>query len=56
VLNVCYVLAIAVAALLGPRDGDAPWLVAATAAVYLLGVLAHDRALRARTRTSEPYC
>jgi MFS family permease len=50
VFNVCYVLAIAVAALLGPRDGHAPWLVAATAAVYVLGLLTHDRVLR-RPRT-----
>ncbi|MDT7581957.1 MAG: hypothetical protein QOK35_3221 [Pseudonocardiales bacterium] len=46
VFNVCYVLAITVAALLGPADGRAPWLVAATAGVYVLGVLAHDRVLR----------
>ena len=46
VFNVCYVLAIAAAALLGPPDGRAPWLVAATAGVYVLGLLAHDRVLR----------
>jgi MFS family permease len=46
VFNVCYVLAIAVAALLAPTDGAAPWLIAATAAVYVLGLLAHDRQLR----------
>ncbi len=46
VFNICYVLAIAVAALLAPPTGVAPWLVAATAGVYLLGLLAHDRALR----------
>jgi hypothetical protein len=46
VFNVCYVLAIAVAALLGPPDGRAPWLIAATAGVYALGVVAHDRVLR----------
>ena len=46
VFNVCYVLAIAVAALLAPPTGVAPWLVAATAGVYLLGLLAHDRVLR----------
>ena len=40
------VFAIAVAALLGPADGRAPWLVAATAGVYVLGMLAHDRQLR----------
>ena len=48
VFNVCYVLAITAAALLGPADGDAPWLVAATAGVYVLGLLAHDRVLRRR--------
>lgn len=46
VFNVCYVLATAVAALLSPPDGRAPWLVAATAVVYVLGLLAHDRQLR----------
>ena len=46
VFNVCYVLAIAVAALLGPPDGGAPWLIAATAGVYALGLVAHDRVLR----------
>jgi MFS family permease len=46
VFNVCYVLAIAVAALLGPPDGRAPWLIAATAGVYGVGLVAHDRVLR----------
>ncbi len=46
VFNVCYVLAITAAALLVPADGQAPWLAAATAAVYVLGVLAHDGQLR----------
>jgi hypothetical protein len=46
VFNVCYVLAVAVAAVLAPPDGYAPWLVAATAAVYVLGLVAHDRQLR----------
>jgi hypothetical protein len=46
VFNVCYVLAVAIAALLGPPDGRAPWLVAATAGVYVVGLLAHDRQLR----------
>ena len=50
VFNVCYVLAAAAAALLAPPTGDAPWLVAATAGVYLLGLLAHDLVLR-RART-----
>jgi MFS family permease len=51
VFNVCYVLAITVAALLAPPTGVAPWLVAGTAGVYVLGLLAHDRVLR-RTRVS----
>ena len=46
VFTIGYVLAIAVAALLAPPTGVAPWLVAATAGVYLLGLLAHDRVLR----------
>ena len=46
VFNICYVVAIAVAALLAPPTGVAPWLVAATAGVYLVGLLAHDRVLR----------
>ena len=52
VFNVCYVLAITAAALLAPPTGVAPGLVAATAAVYLLGLLAHDRVLRRGVRTS----
>jgi MFS family permease len=52
VFNVCYVLAIAVAALLVPADGRAPWLVAATAGVYVLGLLAHDRQLRRASFTT----
>ena len=50
VFNVCYVLAIAVAALLAPPTGVAPLLIAATAGVYLLGLLAHDRVLRRARR------
>lgn len=46
VFNVCYVLAVAAAALLGPPDGRAPWLVAATAGVYGLGLLAHEQQVR----------
>jgi MFS family permease len=51
VFNICYVLAIAVAALLAPPTGVAPWLVAATAGVYLLGLLVHDRVLRRARRS-----
>ena len=50
VFNVCYVLAVGVAALLAPPTGVAPWLVAATAGVYVLGLLAHDRVLRRASR------
>jgi MFS family permease len=54
VFNICYVVAIAVAALLAPPTGVAPGLVAATAGVYLLGLLAHDRVLRRAARASGP--
>jgi Sec-independent protein secretion pathway component TatC len=54
VFNVCYVLAIAVAALLAPPTGVAPLLIAVTAGVYLLGLLAHDRVLRRARRRTEP--
>ena len=47
VFNVGYVLAVAVAALLAPPTGVAPWLLAGAAGLYLLGLLAHDRVLRA---------
>lgn len=46
VFNVGYVLAVAAAALLSPPDGRAPWLLAAAAALYLLGLVAHDAQLR----------
>ncbi|MEK6443377.1 MFS transporter [Pseudonocardia sp. T1-2H] len=48
VFNVCYVLAVTVAALLSPPDGVAPLLLGSAAAVYLVGLLAHDRLLRRR--------
>ena len=51
VFNVCYVLAITAAALMAPPTGVAPWLVAATAGVYVLGLLAHDRVLRRASPT-----
>jgi MFS family permease len=54
VFNLCYVLAVAVAALLSPPDGWAPWLLATTAGVYLLGLLAHRRALRRSPNTVAP--
>ncbi len=46
VFNVGYVLAVAAAALLSPPDGRAPWLLAAAALLYLLGLLAHNLELR----------
>jgi MFS family permease len=52
VFNVCYVIAITAAAILGPEDGYAPSLVAAAAAVYLIGLLAHDAQLRRRRPAS----
>jgi MFS family permease len=51
VFNVCYVLAVTAAALLSPPDGYAPWLVAAGAAVYLLGLVAHDHQMRRSGRS-----
>ncbi|MGE3286439.1 MAG: MFS transporter, partial [Pseudonocardia sp.] len=44
--NVCYVAAVAVAALLCPPNGWAPWLLGAAATLYLVGLLAHDALLR----------
>lgn len=44
--NVCYVLAVAVAAFLCPPDGWAPWLLGGAASLYLVGLLAHDAVLR----------
>jgi MFS family permease len=46
VFSVCYVLAVAAAALLSPPDGWAPGLLVAAAALYLIGLLAHDAILR----------
>ncbi|MBC8091323.1 MAG: MFS transporter, partial [Pseudonocardia sp.] len=46
VFNVGYVAAVSVAAFLSPPDGDAPWLLAAAAALYVLGLLVHDAQLR----------
>ena len=50
VFNVCYVLAVAGAAFLAPPDGWAPWLLAATAGLYLIGLAGHDAALRRAQR------
>jgi hypothetical protein len=53
--NAGFVAAVTTAALLAPPDGDAPWLVGATAALYVGGLLAHDAQLRrARVRTPGP--
>lgn len=46
VFNVGYVVAVAAAAFLAPPDGRAPWLLAAAAGLYMLGLLAHDHQLR----------
>ncbi|GEL19394.1 MFS transporter [Pseudonocardia asaccharolytica DSM 44247 = NBRC 16224] len=46
VFNVCYVVAVAAAALLSPPDGWAPWLLVAAFGVYLAGLAAHDWQLR----------
>ncbi|WP_308283258.1 MFS transporter [Pseudonocardia nigra] len=51
VFNVGYVIAVATAALLSPPDGWAPWLLAAAAGLYVLGLLGHDTQLR-RKRVS----
>jgi hypothetical protein len=51
VFNVGYVLAVAAAALLSPPNGYAPWLLAGAAALYVLGLLAHDQQMRRTRRT-----
>ncbi|MDT7616557.1 MAG: hypothetical protein QOF00_4004 [Pseudonocardiales bacterium] len=48
VFNVGYVIAVAAAAFLAPPDGRAPWLLAAAAALYVVGLLVHDQQLRRR--------
>jgi MFS family permease len=50
VFNVGYVVAVAAAALLSPPDGWSPWLFAAAAAVYVVGLTAHDQQLRRARR------
>jgi MFS family permease len=54
VFNVGYVIAVAVAALLSPPDGRAPWLLAGAALLFLLGLLAHNLELRRTTRRARP--
>jgi hypothetical protein len=50
VFNVGFVAAVATAAFLSPPDGRAPALFAASAGLYLVGLLGHDLALRRRRR------
>ena len=50
VFNVGFVAAVALTAVLSPPDGRAPALLAASAGLYLLGLIGHDLALRLRTR------
>jgi len=52
VFNVGYVLAVSVTAFLSPPDGFAPGLLAAAAALYVLGLLAHDAQLRRNRHTT----
>jgi MFS family permease len=53
VFNVGYVLAVAAAALLSPPDGRAPWLLAAAALLYLVGLVAHNLELRRTGRRTQ---
>jgi hypothetical protein len=50
VFNVGFVGAVSAAAALSPPDGQAPALLAASAGLYLLGLIGHDLALRLRAR------
>jgi MFS family permease len=50
VFNVGYVLAVTAAALLSPRDGYAPWLLATAAVLYVAGLAAHDQQIRRARR------
>jgi MFS family permease len=54
VFNVGYVLAVAAAAFLSPPDGNSPALLASAAALYFLGLVAHDAQLRRTPRTTPP--
>ncbi len=53
VFNVCYVLAVAVAAVAAPADGYSPALLAVAGGIYLAGLAAHVAYGRSRTRTSQ---
>jgi MFS family permease len=48
--NVTYVVAVAGAAFLAPRSGRSPLLLVLAAAIYLLGLVIHELALRAGGR------
>ncbi|WP_252445768.1 MFS transporter [Pseudonocardia humida] len=50
VFNVGFVAAVTAAATLSPPDGRAPALLAASAGLYLVGLLGHDLVLRRRHR------
>ncbi|NMO93470.1 MFS transporter [Actinomycetospora sp. TBRC 11914] len=50
VFNVTYVLAVALAALFSPLDGRSVPLISTAAAVYLLGLVVHEVALRTTRR------
>lgn len=52
VFNIGYVLAVAAGALCAPPDGRAPYLVIATAGIYLLGLGAHNRQLKRTAATT----
>jgi len=54
VFNVGYVLAVAAAAVLSPPDGRAPWLLAAAALLYVLGMVGHDLQLRRKRASAGP--
>ncbi len=54
VFNVGYVVAVAVAALLSPPDGRAPWLLGGAAALYVVGLVVHEAQLRRRSPPPTP--
>lgn len=55
VFNVGFVLAVAAAAFLSPPDGRAPWLLAAAAGIYVVGMVAHDAQLRRARSAAQPH-
>lgn len=54
VFNMCYVVAVAAAALLAPMHGRSPLLLVLAAACYLLGLLAHELLTRRRATPPQP--